>query len=168
MNRIAWNKVYVSQDSIEILKIWIGFIRRSSSGYVEIQSIFVLFYSDSRPFKYTCIHIRRTRNSVLFHDFTVNCANFVIPYTWYDTSTCPSAPTYDLELHSGCEIEYFVETHICKLCDTPILRIAGCGSSLKIFCLFVCTLVPSSFWTSRDHRYRPFSPPVLAFNFYRA
>ena len=24
------------------------------------------------------------------------------------------------------------------------------------------------FWTSRGHRCRPFSPPVLAFNFYRA
>ena len=28
-----------------------------------------------------------------------------------------------------------------------------------------CTLVLSSFWTSRGHRCRPFSPPVLAFNF---
>ena len=26
----------------------------------------------------------------------------------------------------------------------------------------------SSFWTSRGHRCRPFSPPVLAFNYYRA
>ena len=30
------------------------------------------------------------------------------------------------------------------------------------------TLLLSSFWTSRGHRCRPFSPPVLAFNFYRA
>ena len=36
-----------------------------------------------------------------------------------------------------------------------------------IFLLF-CTLLLSSFWTSRGHRCRPFSPPVLAFNFYRA
>ena len=30
-----------------------------------------------------------------------------------------------------------------------------------------CTLLTSNFWTSRGHRCRPFSPPVLAFNFYR-
>ena len=35
------------------------------------------------------------------------------------------------------------------------------------FILFL-TLLLSSFWTSRGHRCRPFSPPVLAFNFYRA
>ena len=33
---------------------------------------------------------------------------------------------------------------------------------------FFLTLLLSSFWTSRGHRCRPFSPPVLAFNFYRA
>ena len=34
--------------------------------------------------------------------------------------------------------------------------------------LFVLTLLLSSFWTSRGHRCRPFFPPVLAFNSYRA
>ena len=33
---------------------------------------------------------------------------------------------------------------------------------------FFRTLLLSSFWTRRGHRCRPFSPPVLAFNFYRA
>ena len=33
---------------------------------------------------------------------------------------------------------------------------------------FFLTLLLSSSWTSRGHRCRPFSPPVLAFNFYRA
>ena len=39
-----------------------------------------------------------------------------------------------------------------------------------VFCFlfFFRTSLPSSFWTSRGHRCRPFSPPVLAFNFYRA
>ena len=32
----------------------------------------------------------------------------------------------------------------------------------------IFTLLLSSFWTSRGHRCRPFSPPVLAFKFYRA
>ena len=36
------------------------------------------------------------------------------------------------------------------------------------FSFFFRTLLLSSFWTSRGHRCRPFSPPVLAFNFYRA
>ena len=31
-----------------------------------------------------------------------------------------------MKIHSSCEIEYFVETHICKLCDTAIARITGC------------------------------------------
>ena len=35
------------------------------------------------------------------------------------------------------------------------------------FCYFY-TLLLSSFWTSRGHRCRPFFPPVLVFNFYRA
>ena len=39
-----------------------------------------------------------------------------------------------IKIHSSCEVEYFVETHICKLtvCDTPIARITGCVSSLRI------------------------------------
>ena len=40
-------------------------------------------------------------------------------------------------------------------------------SVLFFFFLFFTTLL-SSFWTSRGCRCRPFSPPVLAFNFYRA
>ena len=36
-------------------------------------------------------------------------------------------------IHSSCEIEDFVETHLCKaMCDTPIARIRGCVSSLRI------------------------------------
>ena len=37
-----------------------------------------------------------------------------------------------------------------------------------VFLFFFLTLLLSSFWTSRGHRCRPFFPPVLAFNFYRA
>ena len=33
---------------------------------------------------------------------------------------------------------------------------------------FFHTHLLSNFWTSHGHRCRPFSPPVLAFNFYRA
>ena len=33
---------------------------------------------------------------------------------------------------------------------------------------FFSTFLLFSFWTSRGHRCRPFFPPVLAFNFYRA
>ena len=40
--------------------------------------------------------------------------------------------------------------------------------SLFFFLFVVYTLLLSSFWTSRGHRCRPFSPHVLAFNFYRA
>ena len=36
------------------------------------------------------------------------------------------------------------------------------------FFFFFLTLLLSSFWASRGHRCLPFSPPVLAFNFYRA
>ena len=40
-----------------------------------------------------------------------------------------------IKIHSSCEIEYFVETHQISLqavCDTPIARITGCVSSLRI------------------------------------
>ena len=37
-----------------------------------------------------------------------------------------------------------------------------------LFFFFFLTLLLSSFWTSRVHRCRPFSPPVLAITFYRA
>ena len=40
------------------------------------------------------------------------------------------------------------------------------GHTFSFF--FPLTLLLSSFWTSRGHRCRPFSQPVLAFNFYRA
>ena len=40
---------------------------------------------------------------------------------------------------------------------------------IKLFSFFFThLLLLSSFWTSRGHRCRPFSPPVLAFNYYRA
>ena len=42
-----------------------------------------------------------------------------------------------------------------------------CSTAVSFFFFFV-TLLLSSFWTSCGHRCRPFSPPVLAFNFYRA
>ena len=38
-----------------------------------------------------------------------------------------------MKIHSSsCEIEDFVETHLCKLCDTPIARITSCVPSLRI------------------------------------
>ena len=42
------------------------------------------------------------------------------------------------------------------------------GFFTRTFFFFVNTHLLSSFWTSRGHRFRPFSPPVLAFNVYRA
>ena len=36
-----------------------------------------------------------------------------------------------IKIHASCEIEDFVETRLCKLCDTPIARITGCVSSLR-------------------------------------
>ena len=39
---------------------------------------------------------------------------------------------------------------------------------VPVFFVFFFTLLLSSFWTSHGHKCRPFFPPVLAFNFYRA
>ena len=36
------------------------------------------------------------------------------------------------KIHSSCETEDFVETHLCKaVCDTAIARITGCGVVVK-------------------------------------
>ena len=42
-------------------------------------------------------------------------------------------------MHSSCEIEYFVETHLSlqAVCDTPIARISGCVPSLRIYIDFI-------------------------------
>ena len=47
------------------------------------------------------------------------------------TSECSSIHSYNNtyyknKIHSSCEIEDFVQTHLCKLCDTSIARITGC------------------------------------------
>ena len=61
--------------------------------------------------------------------------------------------------------------HILSTNKPCFVRYCVCGGPL--LCLrtklpYFFTLLLSSFWTSRGHRCRPFSPPVLAFNFYRA
>ena len=40
-----------------------------------------------------------------------------------------------MKIHSSCEIEDFVETHLSlqAVCDTPIARITSCVSSLRIY-----------------------------------
>ena len=43
------------------------------------------------------------------------------------------AAIIEKKIHSSCEIEDFVETHLCKLCVIQkIARIMGCVSSLRI------------------------------------
>ena len=49
----------------------------------------------------------------------------------------------------------------------PIASHSHCRTTDYIF-FSPRALLLSSFWTSRGHRCRPFSPPVLAFNCYRA
>ena len=44
----------------------------------------------------------------------------------------------------------------------------GCPYRFFFLVFDFCTLLLSSFWTSRGHRCRPFPAPVLAFYFYRA
>ena len=56
------------------------------------------------------------------NEITVS-VHLVIGISWYFIKN---------EIHSSCEIEDFVETHLCKLCDTPIARITSCVSSLRI------------------------------------
>ena len=60
-------------------------------------------------------------------------------------------------VHGGMVVTLYYDQHsdICRLTLIYIL-------------FFFLTLLLSSFWTSRGHRCRPFAPPVLAFNSYRA
>ena len=64
-----------------------------------------------------------------------------------------------IKKHSSSEI---VDTHLCKLCVILRSRVLLGVRPLQVF---FRTLLFSSFWTSRGHRCRPFSPPVLVFNF---
>ena len=57
--------------------------------------------------------------------------------------------------------------YIVGLYDT-LSKQSGLLSNHIFFSFLFRTLLLSSFWTSRGHRCRPFFPPVLAFNFYRA
>ena len=66
-----------------------------------------------------------------------------------------------LEFHTEAETEKLLTKFLSpKKKESFYIYIPG----IYIF----CTLLLSSFWTRRCHRCRPFFPPVLAFNFYRA
>ena len=41
-----------------------------------------------------------------------------------------------IKIHSSCEIEYFVETHLCKLCVILRSRVSRVVSSLMIYYSF--------------------------------
>ena len=55
-----------------------------------------------------------------------------------------------------------------KLCPKKFRLCQSMGATPSFFFFVSPALFLSSFWTSRGHRCRPFSPPVLAFKFYRA
>ena len=65
---------------------------------------------------------------------------------------------------------YNVISHMRSYQVSAILQSRRCITATCIFFFFFFfrTLLLSSFWTSRGHRCRPFSPLVLAFNFFRA
>ena len=67
-----------------------------------------------------------------------------------------------------CEIEKTrtTKTKTSRFTGHDPTRRSGKGICYNTFFFF--TLLHSSFWTSRGHRCRPFSPPVLASKFYRA
>ena len=84
-----------------------------------------------------------TTNMVKKHHITSNSSNFGCPPNTLKRSTTVqrgfrrgvlygTRNIMKIKIHSSCEIEYFVETHLCKLCDTPIARITSCVSSLRI------------------------------------
>ena len=67
---------------------------------------------------------------------SLNMLNFLVSGGFLTSECrriCGALVHYMKKIHSqGCEIEYVVETHLCTLCDTPIARITGCVSTLRI------------------------------------
>ena len=61
---------------------------------------------------------------------------------------------------------YFLCDSLCGD-NTRVDHARPCVKTPPIFCFLFRTLLLSSSWTSRGHRCRPFSPPILAFIFYR-
>ena len=53
--------------------------------------------------------------------------------TYYYCCTYQVLYITKIKIHSSCEIEDFVQAHLCKLCDTPTARITVCVSSLRIY-----------------------------------
>ena len=51
--------------------------------------------------------------------------------------------------------------------DDVVVDVIVVAVVVVVVFVFFCTLLLSSFWTSRGHRCLSFSPPVLAFNFHR-
>ena len=64
---------------------------------------------------------------------TVSSTNFrsILTFPSCVVGTCNNI---NIKKHSSCEIEYFVETHLSlqAVRDTPIARITGCVSLLRI------------------------------------
>ena len=72
-------------------------------------------------------------------------------------------------LVDSCEVYntgYLIQSSLVLYVLAPLLQ--GVPHMVAFFFIFCHTHLLSSFWTSRGHRCRLFSSPVLAFNLYRA
>ena len=93
-------------------------------------------------------------------------------YDWVtDTDTEEENPQFQCDT-CGKAMEDTEDRYHCDTCsDYDLVRPKSRRTRTNCYvccCVFFVTLLLSSFWTSRGHRCRPFSPPVIAFNFYRA
>ena len=90
----------------------------------------VFFFSSS------ALVVRRNSSIVVFSIGRCNEEGITTVTIWWDDVAIAreSCITYliKIKIHSSCEIEDFVETHLCKLCVILRPRVLLCVSSLRI------------------------------------
>ena len=146
-----------------------------------------MFYHFFFSFK-LCIYMPRSRNS---SPRSKNSSGVYRPkYKKCALLACVAQPTYPIPARSGTDTAgrgafepppedgartklfhrefQFRESHTEAETEKTPDRISRKKNDHIYIYIYFLTLLLYSFWTSRGHRCRPFFPPVLAFNFYRA
>ena len=94
--------------------------------------------------------------------------NAPLPKVLSFTCTHPDPTPYDIRARLGLSLLVLLGPGTRYIGILQVVHYVGGQPYFSFSSTFSHTSLLSSFWTSRGHRCHPFSPPVLAVNFYRA